>query len=378
VIPRQIHVIHTAPFLYLFVYSCVSDLGRSCSIIISSQAETLRAGIGPDERGALQGNLSAVKCTFISVVVVAAASVSAQDFGPIQTRNHRSLSLAFLRFSPDEQIPKPGSSFFDLSYTNANEFRRIGRATPFDVEEDAETSRFTARYRKGLKGRRAWGVEIPLVSRGGGFMDQIIDWYHQGVLHEHMERHGVPFARSTISGPGYTFGSGGGIGDITLCFSQDIASGLIASAGLKLPTGDSGHLLGSGNADGGLSLYKQWNAGRHLSLHAQLGAVFQGPARHLPGTRPLVDQEALALVYKKNSRDAWVVQLQGESSALKLGIHASDQHHQAFTVGYQRKARPGQLLELFFTEDRDFLYGFTGATVAPDFTMGIRLSVLGR
>ena len=311
---------------------------------------------------------------FLPVIVLLPALAAAQEFGPIQTRNMRSLSQQFLRFYPGEHLLDAGAQQFDFGYTNANEFRRIRSGGAVVLEEDAETSRALFRYQRGMKGGFTLGAEVPLVSRGGGFMDPIIDWYHTRVLNTLLERHDVPFGRSVIAGPGYSFGSASGLGDVTVTAAQRVGRNWIAEAGVKLPTGEANKLLGSGSADAGLSFYGDWAIARKLRLFAQVGGVVQGRARNLPGTRGFVDQESLGLLWQRNSRDGWVVTLQAEASALKSGISASDANHRIITVGYERKISPRQLLSFFFSEDRDFLWGAAGGNVGPDFTMGLRLA----
>jgi hypothetical protein len=220
-------------------------------------------------------------------------------------------------------------------------------------------------------------VEAPYVSRGGGFQDPIIDWWHANVLHWNDSlRDTTRFGRSVIHVPGSNFdGSADGLGDVSVFASRPLGKGFVGSVGLKLPTGNAGALLGSGGFDAGAYLQGRFPLGKGFALHAQAGLVWQGKASELSDARTLVHQEGLAIVWQRNTRDAWIAQWQGESSALQSDVPGSDATHRLLTFGYKRKLSNTQMLELFFSEDRDVFEGNfpEGANVGPDFTMGIRL-----
>lgn len=244
--------------------------------------------------------------------------------------------------------------------------------------EDQETERLSIKFREGLGRGLEWSVEVPYLSRGGGFQDPIIDWWHANVLHwsDGLRDH-TPFGRSRVTLPGASFGSASGLGDISGFIAKDLGRGLSLTAGIKLPTGDADKLLGSGGADIGLYAQKRWSLGRRFSVYAQLGGVAQGKAKELDGTRGFVHQEGFGIVWQPNSRDAWIAQWQGEASALQTGIPESDATHRLITFGYKRKLSSRQVLDLYFSEDKDlFNNSFPeGASVGPDFTMGARINI---
>ncbi|MBC8063260.1 MAG: DUF3187 family protein [Chlorobia bacterium] len=300
-----------------------------------------------------------------------------QDFGPIATRNHRATSLAFLRFEPCPNLLSFGQRTWEASITSANDLRVEVNGSKI-VDEDYEVQRLALRYRQGLKRGMEWSVEVPILSRGGGFQDPLIDWWHANVLHwSDPTRDSAPIGRSSIRLPGgNSFGSASGLGDISVTLSKSLG-GIIGSIGLKIPTGNAGSLLGSGAFDAGFYLQLQRPILRKVSLHVQAGLVWQGEARELPDTRRWVHQEGFGLVWQPNSRDAWIAQWQGEASALELGVPGSDATHRMLTIGYRRKLSSKQMLDLYFSEDRDVFNGNfpEGANVGPDFTLGIRLGV---
>ena len=83
---------------------------------------------------------------------------------PLDVRNQRSVSMAFLRLSPRSHTI--GEEVFSYSLTGANEFRQGAQ-----IDEDAETWRLTFAYGKGLGNGLEVFAEVPLVERGGGYMD---------------------------------------------------------------------------------------------------------------------------------------------------------------------------------------------------------------
>jgi hypothetical protein len=137
---------------------------------------------------------------------------------------------------------------------------------------DGETTRFTVAARYGLFPRMEVGVKIPYISYNGGFLDGFIESYHgafgfpnggrdqapKNRLLYRYRRDGVEKIRSDSSGAG--------IGDLQLTTAfpiyEETNQGMTLNAALKLPTGDSDQLRGSGSTD--LSLW----------LHERIGGEF--------------------------------------------------------------------------------------------------------
>jgi len=301
------------------------------------------------------------------------AVAPAQVDGPIPTRNSRSFNLLFLRFAPASGLLRNGESEVSLGWTCANDYRSY-----FGVLEDQETSRFELSYKKGLPGGWEFQSEIPYLVRSGGFMDPIIDWWHKSILGvEPPGRSTAPYGRCVVAIPGYTFRSASGLGDTSVRLAKRLAHWAIGTVGVKVPTGDDGDLLGSGAFDFGASVTFSGALGKRLDAYAQLAGVLQGKSTGVPGTRPSILQESLALVWKRNSKDSWILQWQGEDSAIRTGNPVADSQQRILTLGYRRKLAPGKLLELHFSEDGDFLdYNVPAvANIGPDFTIGARYIV---
>ncbi|MCB8932651.1 MAG: DUF3187 family protein [Chthonomonadaceae bacterium] len=297
-----------------------------------------------------------------------------QDFGPLATRNHRAPALPFLRFEPRFGVLRTGRED-TVALTVANDFRDVSRG-PLRVSEDQETTRLAWTQRQALGHGAEWGFELPFLSRGGGFLDPMIDWWHANVLHwSNPDRDAAPFGHSAVELPGSrTFGSASGIGDVSVFAAKAMGRDLVARAALKLPTGDPRRLMGSGGIDAGVMLDWRRPLGGTWTAFAGAGLVLQSPATELDGTRGWADQEYLALMHRANSRDEWIVQWQSERAPLSTGVPASDATHRLVTFAYRRRLDEGSALELFFSEDRDLFSGAwpEGANTGPDITVGVR------
>lgn len=309
----------------------------------------------------------------ILAISLTSSVVLGQDFGPIQTRNQRALSLPFLRLNPRWGVLKDGEREKTFAWRSANDSRYLSGG---QVEEDQETNQLIFGYRQGISRSTEWAVKIPYLDRSGGFLDPIITWWHKNILRwQDPYRASQPNGRTIVNFGGKQFGSASGFGDIDFSVSRVYSPKMIGTASIKLPTGSSRKLLGSGGVDLGIGLKSKFDLRSNLELHVLAGAIYQG-ATSLPGARRWIDQENLALVWKRNSRDAWIGQWMSEASAFRTGISGSDATQRQIVIGYQRKIRPGELLELHFCEDRDLFNGKwpEGANVAPDFAIGVSWS----
>ncbi len=274
--------------------------------------------------------------------------------------------------TPLGSVLGPGERAFDASLTVANEFRLLPGLT-----EDAETARLALRGRWGLCGGREFFAELPVIDRGGGLMDPVIEWWHASTGNPPRGRDVVPRGRSIILEPGsQEFGSALAVGDVTFGFGKQLNGRTHARMAVKLPTGNPALLAGSGGVDAGLSLGHEVPIAAGWDLYLQGGLVAQSPASRLPSARGLVEQATVSLGYAPNGRDRFVVQWDSEASATVTGVSAVDAAHRTMTFAYRRKLSEHGSLELFFAEDGDWGWlDFPGGPdVGPDFTVGLRFT----
>lgn len=309
----------------------------------------------------------------VSLLSLSSICQAQVNFGPIESRNLRALQLPFFRFEPRNRLTPAGEATWTAHLSIANDFRQLPRDTGNQLTEDLEMWRLGLRYRKGLNDGTEIDVEIPLLSRGTGILDPIIDGWHESVLKwVDSGRDRTAFGQSVVRYPGGQFGVADGLGDVSATFSRKLSRRVDGSVAVKLPTGDAGQLLGSGSLDLGIALNYETALDRRWRLFAMGGVVAQGRGT-LEGTRGLAHQASLALVYQANSRDAWIAQWQSESAGIQTGLAGSDATHRILVFGYQRRMSARERLDLYFTEDRDVFEGSfpEGANVGPDFGIGI-------
>lgn len=132
---------------------------------------------------------------------------------------------------------------------------------------DGESCRWTLSSRYGLTDRLEVGVEIPWIVQGGGFMDSfIIDWHDTFGMpqggRDTAPKNRINYSYSDSHGHGLLMdSSGSGLGDIVLSGgvklyeekSAELHDAIALRATLKLPTGDSNNLRGSGAIGGTVS-----------------------------------------------------------------------------------------------------------------------------
>ena len=165
-----------------------------------------------------------------------------------------------------------------------------------DIILDGETTRFTVAARYGLLPGLELGIKIPYISHNGGFLDGFIESYHSALgfpnggrgqapknrLLYRYRRDGVEKIRMDSSGSG--------IGDVLLTaalpLSEEKNQGMTLNAALKLPTGDSDQLRGSGSTDLSLWLHEgiggTFATGGNWASYGSAGLLFMTKGTVLP------------------------------------------------------------------------------------------------
>ena len=158
------------------------------------------------------------------------------------------------------------------------------------ISLDGESYRWTLSARYGLGGRFEAGVEIPYILYGGGFLDGfIIDWHKNFGLPQGgrdgapKDRLGYRYIRDGVQKLNMDH-AGSGIGDIVFSggiklydvSDSAVHDSLALRASVKLPTGDSGSLRGSGSTDftlalcGSMNNFTEWGS---LGLFGSVGGM---------------------------------------------------------------------------------------------------------
>lgn len=152
------------------------------------------------------------------------------------------------------QILAPGATRVGVHFEAANHFLAQAGGSEY-LYLDGETHRTTLKLYRGLSAGREVGVELPYVGHDGGFLDSFIEGWHdffgfpqhgrdempRNQLLLRYERNGS--TRVDLTQPV------AGLGDARLVAGQALDSSTALRLSIKLPSGDSTRLLGSGGAD---------------------------------------------------------------------------------------------------------------------------------
>ncbi len=187
---------------------------------------------------------------------------------------------------------------------------------------DGETMRTVIEFAGGLSERFEFDVEIPFLMHTGGFLDSIIDDYHEALDLPDGGRPGFQrdrYAAGYVT-PGTTIFVEGGrdgirLGDIVLTGRTALVKAgeghpaITISVSAKLPTGDADRLDGSGSADYGTALEISGRAGRS-SLHAGYAYTKIGAWDLAPDLNPRNSRSLFGTwVFSATPRTALIAQL---------------------------------------------------------------------
>ncbi len=209
---------------------------------------------------------------------------------PFATRNQSPLIQIYGLPTPEPAaLLEKGQFSTGLVLDVANNFSSSS-TTGESVLLDGETYRTNLSLRYGLRDRFELGIDLPYISHAGGFLDGFIDDFHDffglpdgGRPQAPKDRLDYNYRRNGKDLVDLT-GNAHGFGDLRLSVGWQLLREAGPSPGsaalrvsLKLPTGDSDQLLGSGSTDLALSLTGQreypLENGR-FSAYASLGALF--------------------------------------------------------------------------------------------------------
>ena len=215
---------------------------------------------------------------FAAILFFNISDVSAVELSPFYTFNQAPLiSIYGLPYIGDAHVAAKGAGDFRLTADLANSYIRETSANASEsIELDGESLRLTLSGHYGIGSQVELGIDIPFIIVGGGFLDQFLENYHHAFGFPSGGREDVPNNRILYKYQknGVTLldmeQSGEGLGDMRISAGwqvyrgADNQSNLALRASLKLPTGDTNTLLGSGSTD--IALWAVGNTSWHLSL----------------------------------------------------------------------------------------------------------------
>ena len=319
------------------------------------------------------------------------AAVDPFDFrGPIPTRDMEPLNTPFLA-----PIPEPATVLgrrqtrldADLDIPNNYQVVNTGKVA---YTTDFEEQRLSLGYARGLGGRQEASIRVPLIARDRGLFDSIIRGYDRLL---HLSGNGRSTATDFQDVYNVTDAAGNsivdehssriGIGDTTLEYRRGLTHAAdaplsherlaVSARGLlKLPTGSSSDLFGSGGTDFGLGLEASWRAGRRLAFHGNATEVKLGkPSDAALDARSSVLHAVGAGEYALGHRASLVVQIDSNPSPVRLGYDPADLARRCLTMGLWRQVNVRNQLFASFSENKLGPFGKSNNSNAPDFTLSL-------
>jgi len=197
---------------------------------------------------------------------------------------------------------------------------------------DGESARFTTGGKYGLPEGLEVGWEIPMIFWGGGFLDEFIISYHSAFGFPQGGRDQAPRHRLLIhyQKDGQELikkqDASSGIGDIKLyggwqIYEQKEKAALSLNTCLKLPTGNSDDLHGSGSVDFSVWINGRrdfWSAYGKVSLLASWGVMFLSSGNVLPEQQEhFVWFGSAGIGWQPWHRLSFKIQINGHSSFYK-------------------------------------------------------------
>ncbi len=296
------------------------------------------------------------------------ASSPALELEPFATSNQAPLVRIYgLPTAARATLLGKGRASVRLTVEVANSLTRSRRSGEA-ILLDGETTRGALTLRYGLGPRVEVGIEVPYLSHSGGVLDRFIENWHDAFGLPQGGRDRVPRNRLAFI---YIRDSevavdlekdASGFGDLRLLTALQLwgeTSGSSSAAlhlSLKLPTGDSERLLGSGSTDLALSLAgaRNWplELGR-LSVFGSAGLLLMGDSEVLEEQqRPAVGFGSLGAGWAPRERFGLKLQLNGHSSFYRdSNLNEIDSGSVQLTVGASLGLTPATVLDLAVTED---------------------------
>jgi hypothetical protein len=194
--------------------------------------------------------------------IMSSLDAAANEMAPFDSVNQSPLVSIFgLPGAGNFFLMEPGQTELGINSVLSSNYTKNDSAREAIII-DGETARFTLLVRHGLAPRFEVGFKIPYITQSGGFLDSPIDSYHSAFgfpqggrdqaprnrLLYNYRRDGVDRVRVDASGSG--------VGDLALTGAWQLyqsggneKAGMTLNISLKLPTGDSDQLQGSGSTD---------------------------------------------------------------------------------------------------------------------------------
>jgi hypothetical protein len=300
--------------------------------------------------------------------------------GPFHHRSMMPLSLIFASPIPDDtRILPDRENRLSWNTTYASVFVKEERSGD-RISVDGEFLRTSLLLERGLGGRVQLGLELPFLYYSSGFLDSLIENFHDAFGFPQGDRDQYPrdqYDVTYIEGGNHFFDAEEddfSLADIPLYCKvglvdpEETGFGLAARGILEFPTGDEDKGFGSGKYEGGAGLLAQNSFCPSFAAYMNADYIMRSTPTNFHGTE-VADVTHLSLALEKAFTHVFavVVQTDYQTRPLKDGdLQEFDrpEWNVSFGVGWQTTDRTR--LKLFFSE------GITTHNTA-DFAVGMSL-----
>ncbi|NOX24569.1 MAG: DUF3187 family protein, partial [Deltaproteobacteria bacterium] len=198
---------------------------------------------------------------FLLTALLLPVTAFSQEIVPFDSGNQSPLVSIYGLPGPGNYLLLPtGSTQAGINTAIASNFA-VDQNANENIILDGETTRFTLNVRHAFAHGLELGLKVPYIIQGGGFLDDFIKDYHrtfgmpQGGRDEAPSNRLLYRYRRNGTKRLLLDSSGSGIGDVQITAALQLykdrktSRGLSVNIDLKLPTGDSDALRGSGGTD---------------------------------------------------------------------------------------------------------------------------------
>jgi hypothetical protein len=228
--------------------------------------------------------------TGLVLLLAGAAALAAEEeafsgYGPIPVRNFQPIQLIFLNL-PCERALVQSPGRFELHLESAESNEIATNQGSIDATLKFETNRTVLGGSVGVGRGLEVGLDVPMISRFGGFLDPFIDDIEHLFGNFNAERSlfpnnsfgGFSVQRGTVplfAGPDQSFN----LGDIWMsgkyeAWHREGWPLLALRAAIKFPTGRAGGVYGSGHPDFGLGLAAEYQFLPWLVTYGNLALIY--------------------------------------------------------------------------------------------------------
>ena len=262
-------------------------------------------------------------------------------------------------------LAERGHNAWNLSFDLANH-ADSGETDIENFNIDGETYFLTVSMRYRVTDRLELGFDLPLVAHTDGVMDDMIEGWHDIFGMSNTKRRGpsneLAFLYQRDGVDLYRLdSSASGVGDLQLTAAIPIRPGtdgrteLTVRSSLKLPTGDSDKLIGSGGTDFSVGLYAATGTtlfDRPLQLTGFVGGLTLGDGDIFPDLQEdVVAFGGAAATWRWTERFAVTAQLYGQTPYYDSDVEELGGSSMQLAVGADIALRNESLLRLAVVED---------------------------